>query len=387
MTFDVAYIAAGRLHVKSRGAEPRAFESKFGQQLRDRLDRMQQRNAWKTQGSGAQFMGGRLLWGMGARDEEGVAVRVRSFTRGAGDGELLYTLDTGDVGGVFAVHVGTHDERRLMHGATQRYRDLSMNARRDRIVASNDRVDGGASLVVMTPDISDVNVITEGDSFDASPAWVEGSEHEIVFESAGIARSADGAILSAAPSVIHHLDLRTGDMKTIAEEKEVDLCQPRMTASGDVYYVRRPRHLLKRRSALRANLDFLMFPFRLAGAILHYLNFFSTRYSGKPLLTAGSRRQRGADIRQMMEWNNLMAADQQARDDDPNDVRSSWQLVRRRGFETKALASRVVAYDLCPDGTVVYSTGSAIFHLDAEGKAQRLCEGNFIEQVMAIAGA
>ncbi len=330
-------------------------------------------------------MGGRLLWGMDARDQEGLAIRVRSVTRGAGDGELMYTLDTGEVGGVFALQVATNDEKRIMHGAAQRYRDLSMNAQRDRVVCSIDRADGGASLVVMSPDVSDVSQITEGDSFDAAPSWVGGSGREIVFQSAGIARAANGAIMDVAVSTIQHLDLQTGDMRAIAEEKDVDLCQPRMTESGDVYYVRRPRRLLKRKSALRANLDFLLFPFRIAGAVMHYLNFFTARYSGKPLLTAGSRKQRGADIRQMMEWNNLMAADQQTKgDDDPNDVRSSWQLIRRRGFETKALASRVVAYDLCPDGSIVYSTGNAIFHLGANGDARRLCEGNFIEQVMAV---
>lgn len=385
MSIDVAYIAAGRLHVKSRGAEPRAFDSKFGQDLRDRLDRLQKRNAWKTEGSGAQFMGGRLLWGMDARDQEGVAIRVRSVTRGAGDGELLYTLETSDVGGVFSLQVATSHERRIMHGATQRYRDLSMNAERNRVVCSVDRGDGGASLVVMNPDVSDVSQITEGDTFDAAPSWIEGTDGEIVFQSAGIARSANGAIIEVAPSVIQQLNVRTGEMRVLAEEKGVDLCQPRMTVSGELYYVRRPRNLLKRRSAIRANLDFLLFPFRIAGAVLHYLNFFTTRYSGKPLLTAGSRKQRGADIRQMMEWNNLMAADQQQKsDDDPNDVRSSWQLMRRRGFESKALASRVVAYDVCPDGAIVYSTGSAIFHVDAGGNEQRLCDGNFIEQVMAV---
>jgi hypothetical protein len=286
---------------------------------------------------------------------------------------------------VFSLQVATNDEKRIMHGESQRYQDLAMNAQRDRVVGSLERGDGAASLVVMTPDVKDVSQITEGDSFDCAPSWVEGNDQEIVFQSSGIARAANGSIMDVAPATIQHLDLRTAEMRTIAEEKDVDLCQPRMTVSGDVYYVRRPRHLLKRRSAVRANLDFLMFPFRLAGALLHYLNFFTTRYSGKPLITAGRRDQRGADIRQMMQWNNLMAADQESKkDDDPDDVRSSWQLIRRRGFETKTLASRVVAYDLCADGSVVYSTGSAIFHLDGEGNSQRLCEGNFIEQVMAV---
>lgn len=48
------------------------------------------------------------------------------------------------------------------------------------------------------------------------------------------------------------------------------------------------------------------------------------------------------------------------------------------------LARHVLAYDLCADGTVVHTDGSAIYHRAADGTTTPIGEGNLIERVTVL---
>src|SRR6185503_5267171 len=137
--------------------------------------------------------------------------------------------------------------------------------------------------------------------------------------------------------------------------------------------------------------DFLLFPARLLYALFQWLNFFTARYSGRPLTTAGGPKREGADIKQMMVWGNLIDAEQAAResagrgDDTPDLVPSSWQLVRRTADgAVQVLASGVLSFDVADDGAVVYTNGSAVYLIDAAGMRTRLCVDAGIEQVVVV---
>ena len=386
MSIDIAYVAAGRLHVKFGDAAPRHIESKFASESRERLLRVEARNAWKTQGSGAQFMHGRLLWGREAKERDIAPIQVRSVTRGPRPSHVLYSLLGEQVGGLFAFDPEAVEERRIIHGVEHVYNDLALHGERGLLACSVPKRDGSAAIAMMGTDLSDYAELTEGDSIDGNPSWVPGEGRAIVFESAGIARDRSGAMVSLSPSAIQKLDVASGSLETLAEEPNVDLMQPRMSANGDLYYIRRPHLGIGKPSFWRANLDFLMFPVRLLFALLQFLNFFSTRYGGKPLTTAGSRQQKGADMRQMMAWENLMKADDAAQE--PGEpkalVPASFQLVRQRGIRSETIAKSVGAYDLAEDGSIVYSTGNAVYHLDPDGRRTRICEGAAITHVVLL---
>src|SRR5579871_2841755 len=109
-----------------------------------------------------------------------------------------------------------------------------------------------------------------------------------------------------------------------------------MFASGDLYYIR--RHYAGQKTAAVAPIpmvkDTLLFPFRMSYAIFQFFNFFSMRYTGKPLSTSKGAMGRVPDLKQMMVWGNLIDVDRAAREnsageaDAPSLVPSSWQLVR-----------------------------------------------------------
>ena len=387
MSKSVAYVASGKLHLKYEDAAPRPVESKFAGEVRERLLRVAARNAWKTEGTGAQFMSGRLLWGMDAEDKDAPVMSVRCLTRGPHDGQLLYALGGADVSGLFAFDPETKDEKRIVHGADHIYDDLSLNRQQGLVACSTPKRDGSVSIGVMRDDATEYADVTEGDSLDINPSWVPGEKREIVFASSGIARDASGRVRSFAPSVIHRVDLDTAQMDVVAEEKNADLIRPIMTGDDTLYYIRRPHVTMGKPSFWRANLDFLLFPVRLLFALLHFLNFFSTRYSGKQLTTAGDTNRRGADVKQMMIWDNLIRARDQSKsaDDDPDAlVPSSWQLVRQRGMKTETIARSVAAYDLASDGTVVYTNGTAIFRVSPDGERTKICDGAYISHVLAL---
>jgi len=379
---SLAYLAGGRLHVKIGETPVRVFDSAFGQQIRDRHVEIQQKHSWKAEGRGARFMSG-LLWGMPERDGA-MRVAITSLTRGPRPGELLYALETEGRSAVCLLTAADGSERRLLHGSAQRIRDVRAAPGREHIACSVAHPDGTASIAVMGLDATDLREVTEGDAQDRFPAWAPGSGARLVYQSAAVGRDAAGRAAALGPSEVHLLDLQSGALETLAADPDADLLCPQLDAEGTLFCLRRP-HRRQERSFFAAVLDVLLIPARLLFAVFQYLNFFSARYTGKPLTTAGAR-QKGADVRKMMVWSNLMEAEQAgAGDEPPPAVPRSWQLVRiRPGQGPATIAGGVLAFDLADDGSIVYSTGAAVHHLGADGRHERLLAGERMEALVAF---
>jgi len=137
--------------------------------------------------------------------------------------------------------------------------------------------------------------------------------------------------------------------------------------------------------------DLVLLPFRLLFAVFQFLNFFTVRYTGNTLTTTGNARQKHADIRKMMIWGNLLDADKaadRAEDGTPTLVPRTWELIRCKGNgnskKEEVVAKGVLSFDLYPDGSVLYSNGSAIYRADHSGSVERLAKDALIEQVVAV---
>src|SRR5580698_6192998 len=110
----LAYISQGHLHLERDGGGE-ILESPFGLSLRDRAVQIRNRNAWKLRGRGGQSLS-RALKLPAEPDLSEFRIAVTSVTRGLKPGELLYTLETDEISGVFARDdVGV--EKRLFHTA------------------------------------------------------------------------------------------------------------------------------------------------------------------------------------------------------------------------------------------------------------------------------
>jgi hypothetical protein len=215
---------------------------------------------------------------------------------------------------------------------------------------------------------------------------VPGEGRRLVFQTAGIGRNRNGQVAGLGPFGVQLLDVEGGEMKTLAEDPAQDFLTPQMSADGALYFIRRPYRAFAPLSFFRLLKDILFFPFRLAYAIFHYLQFFSMMYTGKKLSSAGQEQSRAMDMKEMLVWGSKVSMEQAAKSGEAADlVPNSWQLVRRpaKGGE-EVVAKGVLAYDLAPDGSLVYSNGNAIFLRDPQGKTSRLVVESMIEQLAVL---
>jgi hypothetical protein len=389
MPHSYAYLSQGQLHIKLGDDPVRPIDSKFGESVRERAAQIHNRNSWKTQGAGAKFMSGGLLWGRNTADDPAdIRIDIAGISRGCKTGELFYSLSTPEIGGIFLLRERATDELRLLHTADFRVRRLAAGPGQESLACVVQRKGGQSCIAVMRADGADMHDVTTGDTIDDAPHWATGSARELVFQSSAIGRNRAGFAVTQAPFAIHKLDLEAGTVTTLAEDPKFDLLMPQLSTDGSLYYIRRPYRDPNQPPGLwRAVLDLVLLPFRLFYAVFQFLNFFTVRYTGNSLTTTGNARQKHADIRKMMIWGNLLDADKAAdrgEDGTPALVPRSWELIRRKEDKEEVIAKGVHCYDLFEDGSVLYSNGSAIYRADHKGSVERLAKDALIEQVVAV---
>lgn len=382
---DFAYVARGKLFVQLEGEPAREVESPFAQKVVARAASIARKNAWKTEGRGARFM-----MGMGGAPEDVLdqrtiaPVRFTGVTRGRTPAEILYTLSTGPVAGLFSFSGG--EEVRLFHGAEAPIAEPTVHADGETVACTLGGKAGLSHIAILRDDGMGVRAVTEGDTMDTSPAWVPGAGKRLVYQSAGIGRDAAGNPIALGCSAVCQLDLESGALETLVEKDGFDHASPRMSEDGTLYFVRRPHPTVQTFSPLRALLDVILFPFRLAWAVFQWFNFFSIRYTGKPLSTSGNARGRNADLRRVLVAGNVANAAQDASAEDAGPP-PSWELVERRGGKETVVARRVLAYDLAPDGALLFTNGREIRHVDRARTDTTLAKAEDITMITALPAA
>jgi hypothetical protein len=380
----VAFLSAGKMYLLASDGPPRLLESRFGEQIRDRAVRAVERNAWKTEGFSARFQGRRPQ----VADPELLVggVFVTSIGAGGVPGRVLYTLRSGNVSGLFSTD--GEDERRLFHGSSEEVSTPVAHPAADFVACAVAKKNGVANIAVMHGDGSDLAEVTEGDSLDGSPSWVPGQPSQLLYHSAGIGRDEAGRYAGLAATSLHRIDFAEKRVETVREESGFDLLEPRAAPDGSLWFIRRPwehRHL--RVSLWRQLWGIVLIPWNLLRAVWGFLSFFAIRYTGKPLLRAGTPDEEKQDLRQMLILGNLIDA---TRDDvkapEKPLVPASWELVRLKDGAPEVMAKSVLSYDLAADGTVIFTDGARIEQLSPEGSRSTLHADKRIQRVAVLRG-
>jgi hypothetical protein len=382
----VAYIAEGKLYLKEGAAAARLLDSPFVQGILDRVSRDQQRNDWKSR----TWQLSRALVPV---PNAGAVAEIRrvqytGVSRGEGSRQLVYAIDTDHVGGLFSFDIADGHERRLFHRNQFRANDLVRHPTDGTLALSLRQQDGSACIATLSAEGKGLKEVTEGDSVDEAPSWV-GSERVLLFQSAGIGRDQHGLQRILAPYALQRLDLDRGNLTTVAEDDRFDFLTPGQSADGVIYFIRRPYQPHAPMSLGKAVLDVVLFPYRVARAIVHFLNFFSIMFAQKPLLTAGGPRREGPDARYLLLWGKMIDAEKALNTSKKTGgtslVPPTWELVRRdsSGVE-EVLARGVLAFDLCPAGGVVFTNGSTISYRNPSGEVSQIATGRMIERVTSL---
>lgn len=388
MNFNLAYLAQGKLYLKFNQDPARTIESEFGQSVEERMLQMQRRSAWKNKNIMDNFLPPALAQQIQEQDQPKLPIEMTSLCHGP-EGKLIYALKAGDVSGIFSLEPSTNKEQRLFHGSEQEIRYLNFNSAKNLIACSLVHRNGTANIGIMQADGIRPNEVTEGDSVDLAPRWVPGGGRSLVYQSAGIGRDRNGYACDQGPFTIERLDFDKQDVACLLSDPKYDFLGPQMTADETLYYIRRPyRSLQKRFNLLHLLRDVVLIPFRLVYAIFQWLNFFTHRYTGKPLTMAGAPRS--LDIQPMAVWGNAINPELALKNrfgdaDAPALVPRSWQLIRQKlGSDPEVIAEGVLAFDLKDDGSILYSNGSAIYSIKPGGSSERLLVQKWIEQVVAL---
>lgn len=380
----VAYLSHGKMYLLVPGGPPRLLESRFGEQIRDRAVRLVEKNAWKTEGFGARFQGRRPQ----VADPELLVgpVVVTSIGAGGAPGRILYALRSGDICGLFAVE--GDDEKRLFHGATEGVSTPVAHPSADFIACTVHKKGQVSNIAVMHADGTGLAEVTEGDSVDGGPSWVPGQPSQLLYHSAGIGRDQAGRYAGLGPIGLHRIDFAKRQAELIREEPGRDLLCPRAAPDGSLWFIRRPWADGQRRIGIWRQLwGIALIPWNLLRAVWGFLSFFTIRYTGKPLMRAGTPDEEKQDLRQMLIWGNLIDA---TRDDAKTEekplVPASWELVRVRDGAAEVVAKSVLDYDLAPDGTVVFTDGRRIEQVSPDRARTRLHTDTRIQQVVVLRG-
>ena len=384
MQLSIAYLARGQLRLKEGTGPARNLESRYGETIREKLLKSQQRHAWKSGGGG--FLASEMLWGKAGLGNRPIPVNLTSLCSGNVAGHLLYTLESESLCGLLSVENSGENERRLWNNNNIKIRHLSLSSNGD-LACGIENQNGTANIGVMLYENAGLREITEGDSFDTAPSWIPGQERELVFQSAGVGRTKDGHVAGLGPFHIQKLVLATGDMSTLLEDSQFDFLAPRAASSGVLYCIQRPHQTGREFKPLAVIKDILLLPFRLIWAVFQFLNFFSMLFGSKKLTPSANvpAQMKQMDPKQMILWGNLIQAQKENADGKAQTiVPSTWKLIRKEpGKDVEILAQSVACFDVAADGVIVFSDGTKIVSLQ-NGKETVLGSDELVEQIAIL---
>jgi hypothetical protein len=383
----IAYLAQGQIRVKAGNEAPRTIESSYGNSIREKAVRAQQRNSWKSgSNDGSPFS--RALWGKAAVAGQDIPLVITSICSACEAGNLIYSLESDSLCALLEVSGLGAEERRLWNDNRTQLRHVSISRATGNLVFSVLHQNGTANIGVKIAGEGGYKELTEGDSFDTAPRWVPGQETKIVFQSAGVGRNERGQFAALGPFSLQQLDTETGEMTTLLEDPHFDYLAPQMLADDRLLYIRRPWSGQRSVNPFHLLKDAVLFPFRLLYAVFQFLNFFSAMFTGRKLTSAGGPKGQDMDMKQMMIWGNLVRAQAPARAEEGADlVPKSWELqCRTANGETKTLAGGVLAYDTNAEGGVICTNGNAMFLLSPDGRKKHILNERMIQQVFFLPG-
>ena len=391
MTLKVAFLSQGKLYVKAEDATLQEVESQFGQTVQERVLQIKKRNSWKDRSMMANLLPPEILQQIEGQNNHAPPIAITSLCRGLNH-TLFYALEVGEVGGIFCLDQTRDREDRLFHSNDFRVHYLNLHPDGQQIACTTVYPTGVANIATMPVDGIRPRDVTEGDSLDLAPRWLPGHKRALVFQSAGIGRDRNGYASEQNHFTIEKLDFETQEMVSLVDDPKYDCLGPQMAADGTLYYIRRPYRPRQRpTNPWQVIKDIVLMPVKLLYAIFQWLNYFTQRYTGKPLTIAGMPR--AVDAQKLVEiWGNTIDPVKALQDhrklgdvDAPPLVPRSWQLMRQRpSGELEVVAESVLSYDLGADQTIVYTNGTGIYVLQPGGVPQRIHAGSLIEQVAIV---
>lgn len=376
MDAKVLFLSDGEMAVYADG-KARALHSERMEKYMDTARELENRNAWKYEGAGAQFQGRENPYEMHRRMAEN-ACRVTAVAPCGG--RLLYALVTPDMGGLYLKALDADGaESSWLSERTFLPRDLHVQG--EQVVCALDTPQRECHIALLRAGQARYQIITQGDTQDTAPFLCEDGR-TLYYASAGYARNEDGLIVAKGPSALLKLDLKNGELDAVYEEDATDYLRPKVSPDGLLYFIRRPyAQPQAKRLTLVDRVKNVGAFFKGVGRLFQFMGDPEGAAKRQPRVAGQSDDSVQKRMLEGVMVDVTRATDANTEDADKGCVPDSWVLMRREADGTLTEIVRGAAdYDFDGDA-LVYSDGRRIIRME-NGKKTVLHKAVFIPRVV-----
>ena len=379
MDTKVLFLSDGEMAVCEHG-KVRTLHSVRMQKYIDTTRELENRNAWKYEGAGAQFQQQVNPYVAPRRMAESTC-RVTAIAP-YGD-QLLYALLTPDMGGLY---LKSMEDDAAAEGNWLSERGFSlrdMHLQGGQIAFALDASQGECHIALMKAGQTRYQIITQGDTQDTAP-FLCPDDRTLYYSSAGYARDEEGRILAKGPAALLKLDLCSGDLDTVYEDAAADYLRPKAGPDGALYFIRRPYEQPSRKPlTISDQIKNVGAFFKGMGKFFQLIGDPEGAKKRQPRVAGQSDNAAQKRLLEGVLVDVTSAKEANAEGDGRGCVPDSWVLMRREpdGKLTEVLKG-VADYDFDGDA-LVYSDGRRIIRQQNEKKTV-LHKAVFIPRLVVI---
>ncbi len=351
---------------------------------------IENRNTWKTSGSGAMFMG------MQRQSENFDPSQNKAKVNGITlykDNKIIYTIHINEVSGIFIKNPfdAKEHEGHILHKDNVIFHNIDFSSTNNQVITSVSEHSIESHLALLDLEQSHYHFITEGECIDQNPTWSKTSDHTVYYDTAGVALDPSTHRKLIGPKFICKLDLDSGTIDEIISDEKFNYTKPKEDAEGNLYFIRMPYKEIKSKGF--SILSILLIPFIILKAIFGWLNIFSMMYAGKTLTSKGANpaKQKEINPKELFIEGNLINAEKSLDENKrlgekyPGIAPRSWELMKMEpGQDPITIKKGVIDYDINDQGEIIYSNGTYLVKIledqteDMIGKAQLVSKVKFL---------
>lgn len=390
MEEKVIFITENKMGIMKE-SEAKFLNSQHLKRYYNNMIDIKKKHAWKTEGTGAAFMGAHNP--MGNFSEGNISARINGIAPVNEQEKIIYSISIDEFSGIFIKN--PIDDAELEGLVTSdhnvEFLSLDYNDKSERIAVAVREHFLEEHIAVMTLKSGGYNVLTEGESIDRNPSWSKVKEGVIYYDSAGVALSNAVGYNDVGERAIFKLDLNEGELQEIFHINKFDCIRPREDSKGNIYFIKRPYKENQRSSS--SIKDVILIPFKLLKAVFSWMNVFTAKYTGDTLTTAGQNPAKGKQKSQeeIFIEGNLINAEKTLKENKsagekfPGVAPRSWELMKLKvDGEMVCIKKGVIDFDINKNDEIVYSNGKYLVKLLDDSSEETLGKINLVNKIRAL---
>jgi hypothetical protein len=366
------------------------LNSQYLKNYKKNIDEINKKYEWKTQGINAMFLGtGHSPVNVNAVEQ----ANINGISALGSEDKVIYSVEVENNSGIFIKYLDDDKEmeHHVIHDSKAGFYNLDYNKTTGEVVVSVQQSPTERNIAILDINASRYRVITEGDSIDDNPVWGKLNYENIYFDSTGVGRNGQGDIIGFSPKVINRLNIQTGELCELIAFEGYDCFMPKVDSSDNIYFIKRPYQ-----SPFNSSIsikDIILIPFKILKAIFKWIEFFTIRHTGEPLVTGGSNpaKSKEMDPQQIIINGNIINAQKVMKENNargekyPGIAPKEWELVKMdRDGNFTCIKKGVIGYDVDKEGNIIFSNGKYIIRILEDGKEEVVDNIDMIDKLIIV---